>query len=50
MMLRYLGEIELGARIERACQDVIAGRQHITFDLGGTAKTSEFTQAIIDRL
>jgi isocitrate dehydrogenase (NAD+) len=50
MMLRYLGEIELGARIEQACHDVIAGREHVTFDLGGTATTSEFAQAIIDRL
>ena len=39
MMLRYLGEIELGGRIERACHDVIASRQHVTFDLGGTATT-----------
>ena len=50
MMLRYLGEIELGARIEQACYAVIAGKQHVTFDLGGTAKTAEFTQAVIDRL
>jgi isocitrate/isopropylmalate dehydrogenase len=24
--------------------------QHVTFDLGGTATTSEFAQAIIERL
>ena len=50
MMLRHLGEIELGARIEEACYKVIASREHITFDLGGTATTSEFAQAIIERL
>ena len=50
MMLRHLGEIDLAARIEQACHDVIASKQHVTFDLGGTAKTSQFAQAIIERL
>jgi isocitrate dehydrogenase (NAD+) len=50
MMLRHLGEIGLAARIEQACCEVISSRQHVTFDLGGTARTGEFTQAIISRL
>jgi isocitrate dehydrogenase (NAD+) len=50
MMLRYLGEIELGRRIEQSCHDVIASKEHITFDLGGTATTSEFAEAIVDGL
>ncbi|HEY5813678.1 MAG TPA: isocitrate dehydrogenase (NAD(+)) [Terrimicrobiaceae bacterium] len=50
MMLRHLGEIELGTRIEQACYNVIAGKKHITFDLGGTAATSEFARAIIEQL
>ncbi len=50
MMLRHLGELDLGGRIEQACYDVIASKQHVTFDLGGTARTSQFSQAIIERL
>jgi isocitrate dehydrogenase (NAD+) len=50
MMLRYLGEIDLAGRIERACYDVIASKEHVTFDLGGTATTSEFAQAISSQL
>ena len=45
MMLRHLGEIDLAGRIEQACHDVIASKQHVTFDLGGTATTSEFTRS-----
>ena len=50
MMLRHLGEIDLAGRIEQACYDVIASKQHVTFDLGGTATTSEFTQAICSQV
>jgi isocitrate dehydrogenase (NAD+) len=50
MMLRHLGEIDLAGRIEQACYDVITSRQHVTFDLGGTATTSEFAQAISSQL
>jgi isocitrate dehydrogenase (NAD+) len=49
-MLRHLGEMDLAGRIEQACYNVIAGRQHVTFDLGGTATTSEFAQAIASQL
>jgi isocitrate dehydrogenase (NAD+) len=50
MMLRHLGESDLAGRIEQACYDVISSKQHVTSDLGGTATTSEFAQAIIERL
>ena len=50
MMLRHFGEIDLAGSIEKACYDVIGGKQHVTFDLGGTATTSEFAKAIIERL
>ena len=49
-MLRHFGEIDLAGRIEKACYDVIGGKQHVTFDLGGSATTSEFAKAIIERL
>jgi isocitrate dehydrogenase (NAD+) len=50
LMLDYIGEHKRAARIERAVFDVLEARKHITRDLGGTADTAEFTDAIIDRL
>ena len=47
---KKVGEIDLAGRIEQACYDTIASKQHITFDLGGNATTSEFARAIIERL
>jgi isocitrate dehydrogenase (NAD+) len=49
-MLRHLGEIDLAGRLEHACDDLIASKKHATFDLGGTATTPEFTQAICSKL
>jgi isocitrate dehydrogenase (NAD+) len=50
MMLRQLGEIDLAGRIERACYEVIASREQVTFDLGGSATTTEFAQSICSKL
>ena len=50
MMLRHLGEIELAARVEQACYEVIAEKEHLTSDIGGAASTSDFTQAICSKL
>jgi isocitrate dehydrogenase (NAD+) len=47
MMLRHLGELEAGSRIEASLYRVLEKRQTITRDLGGTASTSQFTDAII---
>src|SRR3954453_13583219 len=50
LMLRHLGEQSAGERVEAAIRDVIADRRHVTYDLGGDAGTSDFADAIIDRL
>ena len=50
MMLRHLGEMEAAARIEKAMMDVFQDGNIRTRDLGGTAKTSEFATAIIEKL
>jgi isocitrate dehydrogenase (NAD+) len=50
MMLRHLGENDLAGGIEQACYNVIGSKEHVTFDLGGMATTSEFAQAICSRL
>src|SRR5688500_5316607 len=50
MMLRHIGERPAGDRIEAALNQVLQKRERITRDLGGTASTSEFTDAIIAAL
>jgi isocitrate dehydrogenase (NAD+) len=50
MMLDYINEREAAARITRALNTVLQSRQKVTRDLGGTASTSEFTDAIIAAL
>src|SRR3954452_265617 len=50
LMLRHLGEQAAAERVEAATRDVIASGTHVTYDLGGTAGTSEFADAIIERL
>ena len=50
LMLRHLGYAEVGERVERAVRDVIAEGRTVTSDLGGTAGTSQFADAVIERL
>jgi isocitrate dehydrogenase (NAD+) len=50
MMLRHIGETAAGDRIEEALNNVLGKREKITRDLGGTATTSEFADAIIAAL
>jgi len=50
LMLDYLGEEEAGARVERAVAEVIEEGREVTFDLGGSATTTEMTEAILRKL
>ena len=50
LMLRHLGYSEGADRVENAVATVIREGKVVTRDLGGTAKTSEMTQAIIHAL
>ncbi|MEZ4500493.1 MAG: isocitrate/isopropylmalate family dehydrogenase [Thermomicrobiales bacterium] len=56
MMLRHLGEIEAGERVEQAVAAVIADGKYVTYDLredrdpAKAATTTVMTKAIIDRL
>ncbi len=50
MMLRYLELPDHAAKIQTACFDVIREGSTITGDLGGKAKCSEYTDAIIRKL
>jgi isocitrate dehydrogenase (NAD+) len=50
LMLRHIGEMEAADRVEKAMMDVFAEGSVRTKDLGGTAKTSEFATAIVEKL
>jgi len=46
-MLRHFGEEEAANKIRRALEIVYGEKKHITRDMGGTASTSEFADAVI---
>jgi isocitrate dehydrogenase (NAD+) len=50
LMLRHLGEPGAATRVENALRDVIAEGRATTYDLGGSAGTSQFADAIVARL
>ena len=50
MMLRYIGEENAADLVERSVRETIIEGKHITHDIGGTASTDEFTDAIISRI
>ena len=50
LMLRHLGHPDAAERVETALREVIAEGRATTYDLGGPAGTSQFADAIIERL
>src|SRR3954447_44894 len=50
LMLRHLGEQAAAERVETALRAVIADGERVTYDLGGSSGTSQFADAIIERL
>lgn len=50
LMLDYLGEKNAAEKLENAVKTVIAEKKVVTYDLGGTAKTSEMADKIIREL
>jgi isocitrate dehydrogenase (NAD+) len=50
MMLNYLKETEASRRILQALDTVYREGKHVTRDVGGTATTQEFTEAVIAAL
>ena len=46
MMLRYIGEYECAEKIEKALEEVFRKGDVLTEDLGGTANTDEFADAL----
>jgi isocitrate dehydrogenase (NAD+) len=50
LMLRHLGETDAADAVESAARDVIAEGTTTTYDLGGTAGTREFAEAVASRV
>jgi isocitrate dehydrogenase (NAD+) len=50
LMLRHLGETEAADRIYLALEKTYKEKRHLTRDVGGTSKTSEFTDTVIANL
>ena len=50
MLLEHIGEPERSLRVRRALETVIKEGKTVTRDLGGTASTDQFTDAVIARL
>jgi isocitrate dehydrogenase (NAD+) len=50
LMLRHLGETEAADTVESATREVIAEGTTVTHDLGGTAGTREFAEAVAARV
>jgi isocitrate dehydrogenase (NAD+) len=50
MMLRHLGEEQVADHIRFSIHDVYREKKHLTRDMGGTASTQEFADAVIRHL
>ncbi len=50
LMLRHLGETNAAEAVETAVREVIAAGETVTHDLGGTAGTREFGEAVAARV
>jgi isocitrate dehydrogenase (NAD+) len=49
-MLRHLGETDAADRVESAVRTVIAEGRTVTYDLGGSAGTRAFGEAVVARV
>ena len=50
LMMEHMGEQKIARRVQDAVHAVLEDGRHVTRDLGGTANTETFTDAIIERL
>src|SRR5512142_3132761 len=48
MMLRHLGETSVADRVRASIHEVYRQKKHLTRDMGGTASTEEFADAVIE--
>jgi len=50
LMLRHLGEIDAADRVQHALEYVFENKKSLTRDVGGTAGTNEFADAMIEAI
>jgi len=50
LLLRHIGQQAAAQRVEDAIRSVLAEGRSVTYDLGGTAGTSDFADAVVARL
>jgi isocitrate dehydrogenase (NAD+) len=50
LMLAHLGEREAAAQLQQALENVYAEGRHLTGDVGGTASTRQFTDAVVAQI
>ncbi|HJX68269.1 MAG TPA: isocitrate/isopropylmalate dehydrogenase family protein [Candidatus Limnocylindrales bacterium] len=50
LLLRHIGQQAAAGRVEDAIRSVLAEGRTVTYDLGGTAGTSDFADAVVARL
>jgi isocitrate dehydrogenase (NAD+) len=50
MMVEHMGHVDAAGRIRQAIKDTLLAKDRLTGDLGGSAHTAEFTDAVIERL
>ena len=50
LMLRHLGELAAADAVESAVREVIAAGDTVTYDLGGSAGTREYGEAVAERV
>jgi isocitrate dehydrogenase (NAD+) len=50
LMMDYVGERQVAERVRRAIGQVLLAGEHVTRDLGGSADTNTFTEAVIEKL
>jgi isocitrate/isopropylmalate dehydrogenase len=50
MLCRHIGQEPVGERVEGAVERVLREKRSLTPDLGGTASTDAFTDAVIAAL
>ena len=50
LMLAHIGEREAAIRMQKAIEAVYAEGRHLTRDVGGSAGTAEFTDAVVGKL
>ena len=50
MLLEHIGESEAASRVRAAVAETIRQHKHVTYDLGGSASTSEMADAVVAAL